>query len=196
MATKSGVGTAFIGRRAAENAMQAVRYTRDQGRPINTFVTISLITLGYDAGAADSLALRLLERMARWWRYQRVDKRRDIGPFTIIYAHANPVGRRHVHWMMHIPDHLKADFEAALLKRLLKMTKLDDVGSALQIKPAGGPGQLAKYILRGIDPAYGAYLHIVPEDEGTVTCRRTGTSRCIGKTARKAANWNRKARAA
>jgi len=91
---------------------------------------------------------------------------------------------------------VRADFHASLLKRLLKMTKLDDVGSALDIKTAGAPGQLAKYILRGIEPASGPYLHIVPEDEGIVTCRRTGTSRCIGKTARKAANWNRKAKAA
>ena len=47
-------------------------------------------------------------------------------------------------------------------------------------------------ILKGIDPAYGRYLHIRPANEGIVTGRRTGASRAIGRAARKAAGWKRK----
>lgn len=160
---------------------------------MNVMVTISFISLGVKDDDAGPIFKRLTDSIGRWWRYQRSNKARDIGPPTAIHAHANPNGSRHVHWLMHLPDKIRSDFEGAITKRLRKLTLLDDLGDALHIQPVETPGSAAKYILRGIDPAYGAYLHILPEPEGTVSCRRTGTTRAIGRAARRHSGWKRKA---
>lgn len=191
MATKCG--TASIGRRAAENALHAIRYAGQTGRAINAHITISFIALGIHDDEAGAVFRKLQISLSRWWRYQRKDKGREIGPPVGVYAHANPAGSRHVHWLMHIPADIRTDFIAALNKRLCKISGLDDIGDALHVQDVDRPGGLAKYAFRGIDPAYADYLHIRPQNEGTVSCRRTGTSRAIGKAARKGAGWNRKA---
>ncbi|MFN3727709.1 MAG: hypothetical protein ACK4SZ_15555 [Allosphingosinicella sp.] len=190
MATK--YGTACIGRRVAENALHAIRYAGLTGRPINAHITISFIALGIHDDEAGAVFRKLQISLARWWRYQRWDKGRDIGPTVGIYAHANPAGSRHVHWLMHLPHDLSDDFIAAVNKRLCKLAGLDDIGDALHVQAVARPGGVAKYVLRGIDPAYAEYLHIRAANEGTVSCRRTGTTRSIGKAARKLAGWNRK----
>ena len=185
-------GTHSIGRRAAENALHAIRYAGLTGRPINTHVTISFIALGIHDDEAGAVFRKLQISLARWWRYQRKDKGREIGAPVGVYAHANPAGSRHVHWLMHLPADIRADFIAAVNKRLCKIARLDDIGDALHAQEVDQPGGVAKYILRGIDPAYAEYLHIRADNEGTVACRRTGTTRIIGKAARKLAGWNRR----
>lgn len=185
-------GTHSIGRRAAENALHAIRYAGLTGRPVNAHVTISFIALGIHDDKAGDVFRKLQISLARWWRYQRKDKGRDIGPSVGIYAHANPAGSRHVHWLLHLPDEIRSDFIGAVEKRLRKLAGLDDIGDALHVQEVDRPGGIAKYVLRGIEPAYADYLHIRASNEGIVSCRRTGTSRFIGKAARKLAGWNRR----
>jgi hypothetical protein len=186
-------GTASIGRRAAENALHAVRFASAVNRPINSLLTLSFVALGIHDDQANALFRKLQASVARWWRYQRKDKNRDIGPSVAVYAQANPAGSRHVHVLLHLPASVEADFYVAVAKRLRKLTGVDDLGDALHMKRIEWPGGAAKYVLRGINPAYGPYLHIEPFNEGHVTGRRTGTSRFIGKSARDAAEWNRRA---
>ena len=194
VATKCG--TLYVGRRAAENALHAVRYAGEAGRPMNTHVTINFTTLGIDDDAAGTLFRDLQARVSRWWRDQRVRKGRDIGALLGFHTHANPAGSRHVHWLTHVPAEIAGDFAATVQKRLRKLAGRDDLGDALDIRPVGGPGGVAKYILRGIDPAYAGYLHIEPAHEGLVAgCRRSGVSKAAGRSARKAAGWVRRKRA-
>lgn len=185
----------YIGIKAALNVLHAIRYARDIGRPINAHVTISLIALGIDDDAAGAFFQKLQISVARWWRYQRLSKGQDIGSLTTVYCHANPGGSRHVDILMHLPDTIWAGFKAMLDKRLCKLAGLDDVGDAIHLQAAPTPGSLAKYLLRGIDPAYANYLHLQAENEGQVACRRTGTSRIVGRAARQTALWDRKASA-
>ena len=182
-----------IGRRAAENALHAVRFANDNGTPINALITISFIALGIHDDEAGQAFRQLQISLGRWWRYQRSQKGREIGPPIGVYAHANPAGSRHVHWLMHLPGEIESDFIAAVTKRLCKISGLDDIGDALHVQPVTRPGGAAKYAFRGIDPAYAEYLHIEAANEGQVSCRRTGTSRAIGLAARRQAGWNRKA---
>lgn len=186
-------GTASIGRRAAENGLHAVRFAADSGTPINSLITISFIALGIHDDEAGAAFRQLQISLGRWWRYQRKDKGRNIGSPIGVYAHANPAGSRHVHWLMHLPREIESDFVAAATKRLCKISGLDDIGDALHVQPVTAPGGVAKYAFRGIDPAYADYLHIQAANEGQVSCRRTGTSRAIGLAARREAGWNRKA---
>jgi len=122
-------------------------------------------------------------------------KQQDIGPPVATYTHANPAGSRHVDILMHLPETIRGTFIDAVDKRLRKLSGLDDIGDALHLQPAPTPGTLAKYVLRGIEPTYAASFHINPANEGQVACRRTGTSRIVGRTARQFAGWDRKASA-
>lgn len=161
------------------------------GRPINMRLTISFIALGIHDDEAGMMFRDLQARVNRWWRYER-SKGRPIGAFAGVHSHANPGGSRHVDWLAHIPETIAQQFPAKVAVFLSKITGASDLGDALWIARVDTPGSLAKYVLRGIDPAYGDYLRIQPANEGIVSGRRTGANRCIGKTARKRAGWSRK----
>ena len=90
----------------------------------------------------------------------------------------------------------RAELEREVTKRVKKRAGLDDLGTALHFihdDQVEAPGTLAKYILKGLDPAFGRYYHMKTEDMGWVTGRRTGASRSLGRAAREAAGWDRKA---
>lgn len=190
MTTKCG--TKSIGHRAAENGFHAIRYAGESGRPINSHITISFVTLGIDDEEAGPTFRKIQINLARWWRYR--NQKHGIGPLIGVYAHANPNGRRHVHWLLHLPEAVRDEFVGALEKQLGKITGLKDLGNGLHVQRVDTPGSVGKYIFRGIDPAYAAYFHLEAANEGTVSCRRTGTTRVIGRSARKSAGWVRKKR--
>lgn len=193
MATKSG--TLYVGRRACENALHAVRFSADSGRPINTHITLSFTALGVHDDVAGELFSMLQARVARWWRDQRDRKGRDIGPVLGFHCHANPAGSRHVHWALHVPDEIADQLAATVRRRLCKLLGRVDLGDGLHIGPIHTAGTFAKYALRGVQPEYGDYLHIRPANEGLVAnCRRSGVSRAASKAARKSSGWVRRRR--
>lgn len=193
MTTKSG--GLYAGRRACENALHAVRYVAEIGRPLNTHVTISFTALGVDDEEAGALFKHLQARVGRWWRDQRERKGIPIGQVLGFHCHANPSGSRHVHWALHVPLEIRPAFEAIIRARLCKILKRDDLGDGLHIGSIETAGTLAKYMLRGIEPEYAAYLHIEAANEGYVAgCRRTGVSRAASKAQRVRDGWVRKRR--
>ncbi len=188
-------GGLYVGRRACENALHAVRYVGEAGRPMNTHVTISFDTVGIDPDVAGRDFADLQARVTRWWRDQRQRKGRDIGELLGFHCHSNPAGSRHVHWVLHVPPTIAADFANAVKDRLQKISGRVDLEDGLHIGPVYTPGSLAKYVLRGIEPEYADYLHIEAANEGLVAgCRRTGVSRAASKAARRRAGWVRKKR--
>ena len=190
MATKCR--TNQVGLDAALNVFHAVRYAGETGRPINTHVTISFVALGIGDDQAHDLFKVLQAKISRWWRYQRCQKGRSIGDVAAVYSHANPADSRHVHWLVHVPPEISDEFSKVVAVRLSKVTGQKDLRDALFIGPVDTPGTLAKYILRGVNPMYARYLHLRAANEGTVTGRRTGTSRAVGRATRKGAGWKRK----
>jgi hypothetical protein len=193
MATKSrGL---YVGRRACENALHAVRYVGEVGRPMNTHVTVSFHPLGIDDESAGRAFSDLQARVTRWWRDQRQRKGRGIGDLQGFHCHSNPAGSRHVHWVLHVPLDITGEFANVVRNRLQKIAGRIDLRDGLQIGPVNTPGSLAKYVLRGVEPEYADYLHIKVANEGIVAgCRRTGVSRAASKSARKRVGWTRKRR--
>lgn len=186
-----------IGRRQGERVFHAVRFAKARNRRINTHVTVSFTDLGLTEERASGFFSDLRNSFARRWKREREVKGRPIGTFDDVHAHENPTGgRRHVHWLMHRPRGMgRAEFEREITKRVKRHAGLDDLGTALHFQHGDkvrGPGTLAKYILKGIDAAYSGYFHMRTEPMGRVSGRRTGTSRTLGKSAQKAAKWNRK----
>lgn len=193
MATKSG--GLHVGRRACENALHAIRYVAEAGRPMNTHVTVSFGPLDIDEDIAGTVFSDLQARITRWWRDQRTRKSRDLGDVLGFHCHSNPAGSRHVHWVLHVPPEIDAEFRAVVRNRLQKITGRIDLRDGLNIGTVDTAGSLAKYVLRGIEPEYADYLHIDAANEGYVAgCRRTGVSRAASKASRKRAGWIRKKR--
>lgn len=193
MATK--YGTSSIGRRALLNALHAIRYAADLGRVFNTFVTINFATLGIGDDEAGAIFQELQARVSRWWGYQRDNRgRADLGRIMGVHSHANPAGSRHVHWMLHVPDEARDEFETTVAKRLRALTKTDDLKDALHFQDVKHAGNMAKYMFRGVDPLYAEHFFMKAANEGTVTGRRTGASRACGRAARRDAGWLRKRR--
>lgn len=193
MATKSG--TLHVGRKAAQNALHAVRFVAETGRPMNTHVTVSFTALRIEDEEAGPLFRHLQGLVGRWWRDQRTRKGRNIGPLQGFHCHSNPAGSRHVHWCLRVPPEIEAGFRATVTDRLQKLTSRIELGDGLHFGAVTTPGTLAKYILRGIEPEYAAHYMIEPANEGLVRgCRRSGVSRAASKAARQAAGWVRKRR--
>jgi len=185
--------TSFVGRRAAENVFHAVRYADEMERPVNTAVCITFTSLIDDERSASELFKDLQARIGRWWRDQRIRKGRDIGPMVSVHVHANPENTtRHVHWLLHCPASIRAEFEEVVTKRLKKITGVFELGTNLHFSTVPRAGGKVKYILKGIEPEYAGHYFIRAANEGDVTGRRSGVSRSIGRAARKKINWQRK----
>ena len=152
MTTKSG--TMGIGPKQAARAFHAVRFATDQGRQLNLLITIDFTSLGIDEEQANELFRKVWSRVSRWWAYQR-SKGKEFSPFDCYAVHENPpTGPRHVHWFVRAPAGAQKELEATVRTRLEKLTKMDCIGKALHFLQVKKPGGVAKYILKGIQPAY------------------------------------------
>jgi hypothetical protein len=156
-----------------------------------------LVTLNFDClGIGDEIADRVFSeiraRVSRGWKYQR-ERGRTIPDFMWVFIHANPDGKRHVHWMVHVPLAFEEEFKALVRERVQKVTGQDDLESALHFQETTNPSRRMKYIAKGVDPFYAAYFHFRRvEDEGVVSGRRIQTSRTLSKAARDRAGWTSK----
>lgn len=189
MATKWG--TRGIGPRQAARAFHAVRFANDNGRALNLLITVDFTSLGIETEEAGRFFQRLWQRVGRWWAYQR-GKGRPFGPFDCYAVHEHPEqGPRHVHWFVRAPDGARAELERIVRNRLEKMTGLACLGRALHFRDVEKPGGVAKYTLKGIQPAYAEHFHMKASDQGFIHGRRLAISRSIGVAARMNAGWKR-----
>ena len=191
MATKAG--TVSVGHKQVARAFHAVRFANDNGHPLNLFVTIDFSSLGVDPENAASFFQEIWARVTRWYAYQRDTKGRRFGTFDAYAVHEHPAaGPRHVHWVLRAPEGTEAEIERVIRDRICKLTKLDCLGRAVDVRPVYAPGTLAKYTLKGVAPAYADHFHMTAEDQGFITGRRLTISRSIGYAARQKAGWVRK----
>lgn len=189
--TKYGT-TAKIGRRQAEGAFHAVRYANDNGRAFNLLITINFSDLGISPDEAGAFFRILRQRVTRWWTYER-KKSRPFGAFDALAVHEHPEGGpRHVHWFVRAPEGARLELEAIVCNRLQKLTRLDCLGDAIDFTDVTHPGGMAKYVLKGVDPAFADYFHMDAIDQGEIIGRRIFVSRSVGRSARENAGWKRK----
>lgn len=188
-------GSRHIGPKQAARAFHAVRFANDNGRPLNLLITIDLTSLGISPEDAGAYFQKLWQRVGRWWAYQRKAKNRPFGPFDCYAVHEHPdQGPRHVHWFVRAPEGGRAELERIVRSRLEKLTGLACLGRAIHFLDATKPGGVAKYTIKGINPAYADHFHMEASDQGFIHGRRLAISRSIGATARKDAGWTRSRR--
>ena len=188
-----GAGTNHVALASALNVLHGVRYAHDTDHPLNWEVIVAWHLLGIDDGPA-SVAFRALRRKV-WcaWKYATGHALLDVA------VHENPSGRfgelRNTHWAAHVTAGEEGRFRTTVTKYLRKVTGIRDLGAALLIRPVSAAGGLAKYMLKGVDPAFGSHLYIKPEPQGFIGgYGRTFVSRALSRAARKRAGWVRKRR--
>ena len=186
--------THSIGPKQAARAFHAVRFANDNGRSLNLLVTVDFTTLGIDPDNALRLFQQLWARVSRWWAYRR---RQDptLGTFDCYAVHEHPnSGPRHVHWFLYVPRPYRAALEKTIIRRMEKLCGFDCMGRAVHFLDVAKPGGVAKYTLKGVDPAYASHFHMDASDQGVITGRRLAISRSIGAAARERVGWKRKRR--
>lgn len=170
----------------------ATRYATSRGRPLNTLVTINFDRAGLPEDHVATAFRELRAKLTRSWRHAAT-RCPTLGTFDDIHAHENPNGRRNVHWAIHVPPSHTAWFASQVHKFLAKILRMLALDEILHIQPIKTPGNTAKYILKGVDPRFASHFHMKDwaAPQGRVTGRRFGTSRSLGRSARRK-NWRRK----
>lgn len=158
------------------------------GVPLNVFVTIN-----YDLSESgkDNFDRLRNERYCRWLRTRSKQLKKEFCPHYIYVREGN-----HVHWNVHIPDELYAEFHD-LVPRWVTSLESGAVRKAAKnhhqspegcVKTEKTKSSLAirRYFLKGIDPKYAGRFGIRhPEGQGTVIGKRSGVSRSLCRAALK-----------
>lgn len=205
-----GRPSAFITLASARNLHHGCRYALPKGgrqsrrgcpkANVNGPVELNLfVTINWDLTETgeDNFAALRNQRFCRWLRTRCKQLNLSVEP-SYVYAREG----NHVHWIVHIPDCLIAEF-TDLVPRWV--TSLEHKGRGAKKRaenhepaPAGtvdiGPVRNSvaarKYLLKGINPKDAVRLGIKnPEEQGVLYGRRTGVSRNLGRAARKKAGY-------
>lgn len=184
--------TKHLGYSQIAGGFHATRYASARGRPMTQMITINWDRLGVSEDDACDLFRKLRSRVSRAWRYA-AKLGRDLGTFDYFHVHENPDHKTNVHWAVHVPKAHQLWFEKLVRARLEKLHGSELAVGALRFTAVTTPGGMAKYMMKGAHPMFAAHFHLKDwvANQGTVIGRRFGTSRSLGRTARKA-NWSRK----
>jgi hypothetical protein len=174
----------FINRRPAVNIHHATRYSERIGLPLNRFITINFSLAGCSPQQAVPLLQKMItQRFAPWLR-RTASTAVEIPP-TYVWCMEASGGTLAAHIVLHMPDALMAEFERRLRRWLCGLFGTDRLEpSVLQIQRVPNLIGLKRYILKGVDPAWGAHLAVNPVPQGLVIGKRSGFSKNLGPAAR------------
>ncbi|TXJ07803.1 MAG: hypothetical protein E6Q29_09655 [Alicycliphilus sp.] len=168
-----------IRRQQATNIKPAIRLAEKRETPLNHFVTINFTHLECDEATVSDVFAAIRERFGRWLRGGSAKEKRRAAAF--VWVIENGGGHLAAHWLVHVPDSRRADFEARLLGWVSKETGVADIeGTALDVKFARTPLGAGKYMMKGIDPAFAAFYGITHVPQGQVHGKRCGFSQSLG----------------
>jgi hypothetical protein len=177
-----------INRKVTQSVFRGFDYSEARGTPFNFYVVINL----HETPAVS--ASTIFKRIRHKWRDWLSHKTKGA-PVRPVYAFAleDPDGNHpHVNWTVHIPDELQAAFLERLPKWIMKSQGLCGPSDFIaQPTRAEFRKKLAKYVLKGTDPAFVDHFHLQQEHkpQGRVWGQRAGVSRAIGPAARHKANF-------
>lgn len=180
-----------INRRNTQSIFRAFDYATYVGKPLNTYVVIRIKETA--EASAVTIFTKIRHKFRDWLAYHE-KKRGDVRTTPgYTYAFENPNGTQpHVNWAVHVPAHLQNEFQKKLHQWVARVQ-----GAVFPFDISCGPikashaKRLAKYIVKGTDPAFVPhfYLEEVHEPQGEFWGKRAGCSTAIGAAARKKAGF-------
>jgi hypothetical protein len=177
-----------INRRPAVNIHHATRYADTIGLPLNRFVTINLTLAACTEERAVRTFRKLLnERFCPWLR--RTHNNDNEAVPTHVWTVEAAGGQIAAHWLVHVPKRLRASFPKMVAAWLGSVSGSKPPPEAVEVKPIHNLIGVKRYILKGTDAPWARHLGVMPIDQGEVIGKRSGFSRNLGPTARKAGGY-------
>lgn len=163
--------------------MRAARFAWRDGKDLTRFAVMHIPAgpVG-DELVPQRLFANIRTRCRSWWDYRRM-KDPSLGPMTDVRTWENKNGVLHVNWLVRVPKHLEADFDAMVNRRMTKVLIKRAPGD-LNIGPITNLNGVLRYILKGTDKNKASVFDIRPEDQGVVWGRRAVASINLGRAAR------------
>lgn len=169
-----------IRRQQITNIKPAIRLAEKRGTPLNRFITINFTQIGCAAESVSIAFSEVRERFGRWLR-----RGAGTGSATktaaFVWVIENGGDQLAAHWLVHVPPQREADFRIRLTAWLQKAVPgCNPEGRDIDIKQARTPLGAGKYMMKGLDPAYGDFYRIRPVPQGVVQGKRCGFSQSLG----------------
>ena len=187
----AGRRTMQIGRKPAANLHHATQVAGMIGLPLNQFITINYSkTPCPPHHAGPQFRLLLASWFARWLRRHPRNKT-GCAP-TYVWSFEAAGGQIAVHWLVHIPRGLIREFWRTLPTWVAMTAGPIEGPSAIKHRRIYNIVGLKRYVLKGMDPHVAVLWGIRPIPQGLIIGKRSGTSRNLGATARKAQGYRPK----
>lgn len=181
----------FVSRKTAANAWHAFNFAEEIRRPFTLHVSLNFAHTGCPPEAMTPQFMKLLDgKFGLWWR--RPARALKLGPQGApVYAWIAENGGGHpgIHWVVHVPAHRRADFEARLPVWLKAVAGDITDGVTIHTEKIYSPQGLRLYLLKGCDPHYARFCKIHFKDQGIVHGKRSGVSRSLQRAARARAGY-------
>lgn len=178
--------TSNIKYRSTINLLHARRFAKDRGILFNLSLTVNWNGMGLNIHQTTTASKKLRTALGRWYKYNH--KPND---FYYLEVQESPNGHTNTHWMLSMPSHL-ADEVYIFCQKHIKKHYASPKATTINVSKIETSGSYLKYLLKGTDPYYCRHFYINHVEQGSVIGQRVGTSRNIGRNARKKAKWNRK----
>jgi hypothetical protein len=181
----------FITRKLAQTIFHAFDFAAYVGRPLNTY---AVVILDADPKATDRIMQRIKNKCRRWLKRKQQKAGEQENPPLHVYTFECPDGAQvHVNWVLHLPAAFQDEFRQKMpdwVRKSQGRTPRDHDIIVQGVDP-GTDKSLAKYILKGTDPAYVPhfFLEDYAEPQGPIYGRRAGASMALNKAARNAAGF-------
>ena len=173
-----------------QSIFRAFDYAAEKGAPLNQYAVVNLRDAGGSGAAAVFSDIR--HRYRDWLYHLRKTGRSNARPMYI-YTLENPRDEfAHANWALHLPPELENEFLRKLPQWLARAQGLCAANDC-HVQPINPDyaKRLAKYIVKGVDPAYIAhfYLSETATDQGMIYGKRAGVSPSLGPAMRKRENF-------
>jgi len=197
----------FISRKQAQTIFRAFDFAKNIGTPLNTYVVINLNGVHYNA--ADAVMQKIRNKCRVWMKRQlKMRGKPDLPPTYVTVAECPNGTDVHVNWVVHIPEPLQDAFKRQVPKWVRKAQGVAPRDYDIDVQPVEieTDKSLAKYVLKGVDPAFVAHFHLeqYAAPQGPIGGRRAAVSMSLNKAAREKAgfipkrdrnNWRKKSQA-
>lgn len=181
-----------IHHRTVQGIYRAFDFAIEVGRPLNWLVVVRARDDG-SGNAAPTVMRQIVHKYRDWLCRLTRHGKVDCKPIYVVTIENPPGSIAHANWAVHVPLGREEEF-GHKLNRLWAKRALGIVGPGdVHIQPIVNSHmkRLAKYMTKGVDPAYAAhfYLEELISDQGEVVGKRAGASVAIGTRARNRADF-------
>ncbi|MCZ7912290.1 hypothetical protein O9X94_23435 [Agrobacterium leguminum] len=178
--------TDYISYNTAINILHTFDYAKFCGKPLNVAVTINF----YNDYSTSEKFKNIRKKLFRWMKAKR--KRSGYPPDQLwAFSIENPHQNVHVHFVCHVEDELRKDFEIKI-KDLVRIESIKTEKNQILFKDINVLTDkiFANYMIKGVHPDTAKILHIGCGYQGRIFGQRARSCMKLSRTARRRADFH------